>query len=177
VGCDVFFAHLRRNPYLTAAAGASVYDLPFADASYDLVTANMVLEHLEEPERAFTEIARVLKPGGAFLFVTPHVNNPIIRTASLVLHRNLRRHVAKTIENRKLEHIFPTYYRANSPRLVIDIASASGLTIGSLETFYTWPLFKQIPVLRTIERAYIVAMRLASGNAFGTNLLGVLLKK
>jgi SAM-dependent methyltransferase len=176
-GCDVFYAHLRKNPYLAASIGASVYDLPFADGSYDLVTANMVLEHLEEPAKAFSEIARVLRPGGAFLFVTPNVNNLIIRGASLTLNRNSRRRVAKTIEHRDLEHIFPTFYRANSARLVTDLAQKSGLGIASLETFYTWPFLNRIPVLRTIEHAYIIAMRLASGSTFGTNLLGVLRKQ
>ena len=176
-GCDVFYAHLRTNPYLTARIGGSVYDLPFADDSYELVTANMVLEHLEDPARAFSEIARVLRPGGSFLFLTPHVNNPIIRGASIVLNRNARRQVAKTIEHRDLAHIFPTYYRANSPRLVTGLAKECGLVVSHLETFFTWPFLQRIPVLRTLERAYIVAMRVASGERFGTNLLGVFRKQ
>ena len=40
-------------------------DLPFADNSVDLVTANMYLHHIEEPEAAISEIGRVLRKGGA----------------------------------------------------------------------------------------------------------------
>lgn len=40
---------------------ASVYELPFADKSFDLVTGLEVLEHLETPEKALVEIRRVAK--------------------------------------------------------------------------------------------------------------------
>lgn len=40
-------------------------DLPFVDSSVDLVTANMYLHHIEEPEAAIAEIHRVLREDGA----------------------------------------------------------------------------------------------------------------
>lgn len=46
------------------------YALPFADASFEIVTAMDFLEHVEEPERAIREIARVLKPSGVFFYHT-----------------------------------------------------------------------------------------------------------
>jgi 2-polyprenyl-6-hydroxyphenyl methylase/3-demethylubiquinone-9 3-methyltransferase len=44
--------------------------LPFADASFDVVCAMDFLEHVENPERAIAEAARVLKPSGLFFFHT-----------------------------------------------------------------------------------------------------------
>jgi 2-polyprenyl-6-hydroxyphenyl methylase/3-demethylubiquinone-9 3-methyltransferase len=44
--------------------------LPFPDGSFDLVTCCDVLEHVQELDRTFSEIARVLKPGGIFLYDT-----------------------------------------------------------------------------------------------------------
>lgn len=41
--------------------------LPFADGVFDLVVCNSVLHHLEHPERVLAEMARVLRPAGAFL--------------------------------------------------------------------------------------------------------------
>ena len=44
--------------------------LPFPDGSFDLVTCCDVLEHVQELDRTLSEIARVLKPGGIFLYDT-----------------------------------------------------------------------------------------------------------
>ena len=49
----------------------SVYDLPFADTSFDAVFSHALLEHLREPEKAVAEFRRVLKPGGALGVCTP----------------------------------------------------------------------------------------------------------
>ena len=43
---------------------ADVYDLPFRDASFDVVHAHQVLQHLIDPVRALAEMRRVLRPGG-----------------------------------------------------------------------------------------------------------------
>jgi ubiquinone/menaquinone biosynthesis C-methylase UbiE len=42
----------------------SVYELPFADGSFDVVYAHQVLQHLREPGAALLEMLRVLRPGG-----------------------------------------------------------------------------------------------------------------
>jgi 2-polyprenyl-6-hydroxyphenyl methylase/3-demethylubiquinone-9 3-methyltransferase len=44
--------------------------LPFEAASFDVVCAMDFLEHLETPEQAIAEAARVLRPSGLFLFHT-----------------------------------------------------------------------------------------------------------
>jgi SAM-dependent methyltransferase len=47
---------------------ADAEELPFADASFDLVLGHAVLHHLPDLERAFTEFARVLRPSGTLTF-------------------------------------------------------------------------------------------------------------
>ena len=54
-----------------AAVRGNAYCLPFADASFDRIVAAEVLEHLPEDERAMSELARVLKPGGAIAVTVP----------------------------------------------------------------------------------------------------------
>jgi len=48
---------------------APAESLPFPDASFDTVALTLVLCTVPEPDRALAEIARVLKPGGRFLFL------------------------------------------------------------------------------------------------------------
>ena len=48
--------------------------LTFADDSIDLHISQDVLEHIFHPSKAFREIARTLKPGGAHIFTVPIVN-------------------------------------------------------------------------------------------------------
>ncbi len=51
-----------------------IHHLPFARNSFDVVTIHQVLHYLDDPERAITEAARVLRPGGRLLVVdfAPH---------------------------------------------------------------------------------------------------------
>jgi ubiquinone/menaquinone biosynthesis C-methylase UbiE len=42
----------------------SVYDLPFPAASFDIVFAHQVLQHLREPDTALREMLRVVRSGG-----------------------------------------------------------------------------------------------------------------
>lgn len=55
-------------------AGSNVqYDVgnfmaaPYAEASFDAITAISVIEHGYEPQRLFAEVSRLLKPGGCFI--------------------------------------------------------------------------------------------------------------
>lgn len=43
---------------------ASVYELPFADDTFDAAYGHQVLQHLIDPVAALREVRRVLKPGG-----------------------------------------------------------------------------------------------------------------
>jgi ubiquinone/menaquinone biosynthesis C-methylase UbiE len=60
----------RVSPDLSRRVEFSVADgnrLAFPDASFDLVMSNSVLHHLAEPQRFLSEVARLVKPGGAIL--------------------------------------------------------------------------------------------------------------
>jgi SAM-dependent methyltransferase len=47
----------------------STYEIPFPDGAFDFVYARLLCQHLEQPDRAMGEIARVLAPGGSVMLV------------------------------------------------------------------------------------------------------------
>lgn len=66
---------------------ASVYELPFPDASFDVAVAHFVIEHVSEPARALREIRRVLKPGGIAAIKDPYYPAFTFRPATPALVR------------------------------------------------------------------------------------------
>jgi SAM-dependent methyltransferase len=72
VGLDMSEDVVRQAQELAAARGTrnvefvagSVYELPYADASFDVVHAHQVLQHVGDPVRALAEMRRVTRPGG-----------------------------------------------------------------------------------------------------------------
>jgi len=62
LGLSSRFSYLRGDVNL----------LPFADATFDLVTCQTVLIHIKDPKHALSEMKRVLKPGGTLLAVEPN---------------------------------------------------------------------------------------------------------
>jgi len=60
---------LGDAPFPVEVVAASAEALPFDDATFDTVTGTLVLCEAEHPARAIDEIARVLKPGGHYLFL------------------------------------------------------------------------------------------------------------
>ncbi len=54
----------RRGVDNAAFQVSSAYELPFDEASFDIVYAHQLLQHLAEPVAALSEARRVLKPGG-----------------------------------------------------------------------------------------------------------------
>lgn len=82
-GVDASAAMLAHARAKAAAAGVAVTflegvteKLPFADASFDAVTARHFIWTVLEPEQAFAEWRRVLAPGGvviADISLNPHV--------------------------------------------------------------------------------------------------------
>jgi len=74
VGVDVHFPSLRQAQRREVYAGlgaASAARLPFADGRFGSVLANCAIEHMPDLDSVLREAARVLRPGGRFVFSVP----------------------------------------------------------------------------------------------------------
>ena len=75
---------------------ASLYALPFGDASFDLVLCNHVIEHVPESGRALGELFRVVRPGGLLIVGVPNEGCAMAR---------LRNHVVQPSIARDTDHV------------------------------------------------------------------------
>ena len=70
VGVD-FKVPIVATPKLTTVTATLTEELPFPDATFDVVTLLAVLEHLSYPRATIREVFRVLKPGGQVVLTVP----------------------------------------------------------------------------------------------------------
>ena len=78
----------RRNNPTMSVVEESVYELTHESGSFDLVFLLEVLEHLDFPDRALEEVARVLKPGGYLVAGVPR--EPLWRLLNMARGKYLR---------------------------------------------------------------------------------------
>jgi ubiquinone/menaquinone biosynthesis C-methylase UbiE len=151
--------------------------LPFRAGSFSLVTANMVVEHLADPAKTFAEVQRVLKPHGKFIFITPNSRGYITALTRLVPSA-LRPRLAKLLENRAQEDVFPTLYRANRPGTIKRLAAASGFVVEELRlvTSAGMPQLAIYPPLSILELIWINLLESELLRNFRQSLIVVLCK-
>ncbi len=63
--------HREERPENAYFQNASVYDLPFEPGRFDVVFAHAVFQHLRDPNRAISEMVRVLAPTGIIAIRSP----------------------------------------------------------------------------------------------------------
>jgi len=140
-----------ENPYLHEAHVGLADNIPYPDSTFDVVFADNVLEHLPNPHLVFTEIRRVLKPGGVFLAKTPnswHYMPVISRITPLAFHRYINK-----IRGREVEDTFPTCYAANSHSAINQLSKKTGFTPVFIERHEGRPEY-----LRMLAITYVVGM-------------------
>ena len=74
VGADIASDALRLNRSVTTAPNVALVEadtvaLPFADATFELVTCRLAAHHFQDAPAAYREIARVLAPDGRLLLI------------------------------------------------------------------------------------------------------------
>ena len=149
--------------------------LPFAPASFDLVTANNVMEHVREPESVLREVRRILAPNGVFLFHTPNLGYPLVFAAS-IMPEPVKRPITAFLDGRAEDDIYPTTYRANTISTVMHLASISGFEIESCGAVASDALTANLGPLAVFELLWIRATQWGALAGFREDLIVVLRK-
>jgi ubiquinone/menaquinone biosynthesis C-methylase UbiE len=134
VGLDPDVSSLRMNrdiPHRVAGL-----KLPFRDATFDLVTANMVFEHLEHPEAVLQDIRRVLAPDGVCILHTVNARYWQFALARIFPQflKNILVHVS---EDRRAADVYPTFYRINTEVSVRELSKQAGFAVAHVTMLNT----------------------------------------
>ena len=140
----------------------SIYALPFPDATFDVVRAERVFQHLDNPEAGLREMLRVTRKGGRVMVIDPDhsqwgmgldnaadrrvyaaslrammqmIVNPCVGTALRGLFRQARLiDVAQQVRSLELAH--PDYLRASFLQERLAAAVAAGeITVDEAQKF------------------------------------------
>lgn len=105
-------ANIQENPYVHERAQCIIQDYT-SERKFDLATLRMVAEHIEDPKSAIDSLARLVKPGGKVVIVTPNRWSPLAVAASLLPHR-VHQILTHLLWGTKDEDVFPTVYKMNT---------------------------------------------------------------
>lgn len=116
VGVDVDDAVLQHPALAEAHVIAAPGPIPYADASFDVVVADYVLEHVSRTDApaVAAELLRVLEPGGWLAARTPNKWGVIGIGARTVPNHLHTRVLARLQPGRKEEDVFPVEYHMNT---------------------------------------------------------------
>lgn len=113
IGFDMVWEDVRQNDSVNLGLVSDISYVPLRSESVDIVSCNMVLEHIREPDKVFQELSRVLRKGGHLIVMTPSIFNIVTIVNGLIPNR-FHPKIAYYLTGVNESDTFPTYYRANS---------------------------------------------------------------
>ena len=174
-GIDFDWDSLKAHSSILRKLRADITKLPFKNESFDLVTANMVVEHLDNPAVQFGEIRRILRPKGVFLFHTPNAYGYGVML-SLLVPEAIKGKLIRLIEGREEHDVFKTYYAANTERAIRALAQENGFEVVECRLLVTDAIFAMVPPLAVLELLWIRLLMLTLFRPLRTNIIMALRK-
>ncbi|MBQ8161538.1 MAG: class I SAM-dependent methyltransferase [Clostridia bacterium] len=141
-------------------AVADIQDIPYADISFDLVIANMMLYHVPDIRKALREVRRVLRPGGTFVCATYGENGIMEYLAGLFRDHGVREEANHTftLQNGRtqLERVFESVHRFDYDD-ALEVTDVSDLAdyIYSLTGMSSLRALPRETVLEVLKRAQV----------------------
>jgi ubiquinone/menaquinone biosynthesis C-methylase UbiE len=144
VGVDLDFESLCDcNEFNRICAAGSL--LPFRDATFEVVSSNMVFEHLENPCHVLEEVRRVLMPDGTLIVHTSsslHYSLLAGRLLSYAIPKRAYRNLVSRFTGRNEKDIFETHFKANTARRLSELAMKCGMRVTSFSYMDTPATFR-----------------------------------
>lgn len=176
IGLDYDLPSLVKHRTIRTKVQGSATRLPFAENIFDIVTANMVVEHLDNPQIQFREVCRVLKPGGLFIFHTPNEFGHFSLMRKIVPRFAVKK-LSKILDGRESDDVFEVHYKANNRRTIENLAAETGFETDKIKMVSTDAVFAVVPPLAVIELLWIKMLMADSLKHLRTNIIAVLRKK
>lgn len=126
VGLDVDPA-AATNPFLDEFYLLKGEKWPIASQSVNLTLCDWVLEHVQNPCSFFSEVRRVLKPGGHLCIRTTNGWGYLAFFARLVPNKFHAQATELVQDVRLARDVFPTIYKCNTVRKVKKMMAMNGL--------------------------------------------------
>jgi len=146
LGCDVDVLALHEREDDAPVCAAMLERLPFRDRSFEVVTANMVFEHLADPEGAVAELVRVTAPGGRILVHTVNGRHWLAWLARATPHA-FHQWIVERLEGRLGKDVYPTRYRANTVPRLRELFERNGCRWARGGEIPGLPLYVPYPIL------------------------------
>jgi len=175
VGLDCEMRSLKKHRTIRNKIFGDISSLPFQANSFDLVTSNMVFEHLKEPKIQLKEIIRILKPGGVLIFHTPNALGYTTFIGGLI-PEFFKKKLIHFLNNRIEDDVFPTYYRINTPSKIKILSEESGFITKEIRTIASSAQFVMIPPLLIPELMWIRLTMSRWFRVLRTNIIVCLVK-
>jgi ubiquinone/menaquinone biosynthesis C-methylase UbiE len=172
VGLDYDLPSLENHRSISLKVRGSIGELPFRENSFDLVTANMVVEHLTAPEDQFLEVNRILKRGGLFIFHTPNALG-YLTIMNKMTPEKFKAGLIYFLEGRKESDIFETHYKANTKKKIDKLMRATGFEVVKIKMLATDAVFALIPPLAIPELIGIRLLMTERLKPFRTNIIAI----
>ena len=142
-----------ENKYLDFPVIGNCENLPYEDNKFDLIFSDNLLEHLEHPKIVFSEIERVLKNDGIFIFKTPNKYHYMPLISHFTPHSFHRWY--NNLRGRDYDDTFPTFYRANSRGNIKRLINNLSLKISKISLIEGRPEYLKIyPFLYLLGLVY-----------------------
>ncbi len=144
VGVDLDKAALDANKLMNEKFFLSIERLPNFPEKFDVIIAQWVLEHLQNPEAAVRRISELCKPGGYFIFMTTNIYSPLVFLSK----------ITPTFFKKLIKKLFLAIPPEDTHRTAYLINS-----VGKIDYYFTRHGFQEIEVKRVGVLTYFAFSR------------------